>query len=104
MIEIEIFKKNLFWIRWLFGWSTRELADRIGVSQELVSNIERKSDYPLSKVNYYAMRYVMDHEIIYYPLEYADKYGQLLTEVFDKKLDRYPLRNIGARAIKVLFS
>ena len=104
MNEIDIFKRNLFWIRWLIGWTSEELGRQIGLTRQTITAIETDPNYRLTRVYYYAMRYVIDDKIRSYPPEYIEKYNQLLTEVFDKEIDLFPRRTLGRRAHEALFT
>lgn len=62
MNEIERLQKNFSLIRRSVGWTSQEFADKIGVSKMTISNIET-GRYPLTKLQYIAIRSVLDAEI-----------------------------------------
>ena len=62
MNEIERLQKNFSLIRRSVGWTAQEFADKIGVSKMTISNIET-GRYPLTKLQYIAIRSVLDAEI-----------------------------------------
>lgn len=62
MNEIKRLQKNFSLIRRSVGWTAQEFADKIGVSKMTISNIET-SRYPLTKLQYIAIRSVLDAEI-----------------------------------------
>lgn len=62
MNEIERLQKSFSLIRRSVGWTAQEFADKIGVSKMTISNIET-GRYPLTKLQYIAIRSVLDAEI-----------------------------------------
>jgi DNA-binding XRE family transcriptional regulator len=59
--ELRRFQDNLATMRKLFGWTIDDLAKKIGVTKQTISNIEnRKTE--LSRVQYIAMRTVFEAE------------------------------------------
>lgn len=62
MIEIQRLQENFSLIRRCVGWTASEFGDKIGVSKMTISNIETKR-YPLTKIQYIAIRSVLDAEI-----------------------------------------
>lgn len=53
---------SLIIIRNIFGWSAEDLGNKIGVSKQTISNIERKNT-KLTLTQYIAIRSVIDYEI-----------------------------------------
>lgn len=104
MDEVEIFKKNLFWIRCLFDWTDEELGKKIGVTRQCIVMIEHDPKYRLSKANYYAMRYFMDVEIFKYPISHIRMYEQLLREVFKKEKPKGNKSCVKRLAREILFT
>lgn len=60
-VKVELMQENLQAIRQLAGWTTAELASRIGVTKQTISNIERGRT-KLSLTQYFAVRAVLDYE------------------------------------------
>lgn len=60
--DIKILADNLILIRKTAGWSTQKLGDMVGLSKVSISNIENKK-YPLTKIQYIALRTIIDYEI-----------------------------------------
>lgn len=59
----EDFRENLALIRKAAGWSENEFGNRLGLTRQTISNLENQNT-ELSKVQYLAMRYVINDEII----------------------------------------
>ena len=60
--QINRLQKNIQLIRRLMGWSASELGDKIGVTKQTISNLERFNSV-MTKTQYIAMRTVLDYEI-----------------------------------------
>lgn len=61
-IQIKKLQSNMPLIRKIMGWSAVELADKIGVTKQTVSNLER-SKTAMTTTQYIAIRAVLDYEI-----------------------------------------
>lgn len=61
----KIFKlqKNLPIIRNLAGWTAEDLGDRIGVTRQTITNIEKSETLSMTKTQYIAIRAVLEYEI-----------------------------------------
>ena len=60
-IQIKKLQSDMPLIRKLMGWSAVELADKIGVTKQTISNLER-SKTVMTKTQYIAIRAVLDYE------------------------------------------
>lgn len=56
-------QKNLPIIRNLAGWTAEALGERIGVSRQTITSIEKSEKLAMSKTQYIAIRAVLDYEI-----------------------------------------
>lgn len=81
MEEIKRLQENFSLIRRTVGWTTEEFGEKIGVSKMTISNIETKR-HPLSKLQYIAIRSVLDAEISNNPEE-----TQMLYILLDMLID-----------------
>ena len=61
--NMKALQKNLGLIRRVFGWTSEELAEKIGIARQTVKNIE-KNDSKLSKTQYLAIKEVFWEEIM----------------------------------------
>lgn len=60
--QILLLQDNLSSIRKIAGWSTETLAEKIGVTKQTISNLERKKT-PMNFTQYIAIRSILDYEI-----------------------------------------
>lgn len=56
-------QQNLPIIRNLAGWTAEDLGDRIGVTRQTITNIEKSESLSMTKTQYIAIRAVLDYEI-----------------------------------------
>lgn len=56
-------QKYLPIIRNLAGWTAEDLGERIGVTRQTITNIERSETLSMTKTQYIAIRAVLDYEI-----------------------------------------
>ncbi|MEQ8236347.1 MAG: helix-turn-helix domain-containing protein [Syntrophomonadaceae bacterium] len=61
--KIAKLQKNLAVIRKVAGWTAEDLGDRIGVSRQTISNLEKSTVTTMTKTQYIAIRAVLDYEI-----------------------------------------
>ena len=61
-IKIERLQSNLMIIRTCAGWSTSELGERLGVSRQMISNLENGRNV-MTQMQYLAIRYVLSEEL-----------------------------------------
>ena len=61
--KIDRLQKNLATLRKIAGWSAEDLADMIGVTRQTIVNLENNSNYQMTKIQYIAIRAVMEAEI-----------------------------------------
>ena len=59
--QIDLLQENLESLRRLMGWTAEELGEKIGVTKQTISNLERRKTQ-LSKTQYIALRTVLDYE------------------------------------------
>ena len=60
--EIRILQNNLKTIRTILNWTLEELADKIGVTKQTISNLENiKTE--MTKMQYIAIRTILDYEV-----------------------------------------
>lgn len=102
MNKQDIFRKNLFLIHYLFGWSREEFADLVGLTRQTLYNIEKNESYSFTRANYYAMKYVIDRELPNQPIEVIKKYEELCEKVSDIKVDYFPISTYRKRIQKEL--
>jgi transcriptional regulator with XRE-family HTH domain len=62
MLEIERLQENIKLIRSCAGWTAATFGERLGISRQAVYNWEHKR-YPLTRMNYLAIRKLLDDEI-----------------------------------------
>ena len=62
-LKIGRLKKNLATLRKIAGWSAEDLADMIGVTRQTIVNLENDSSYQMTKMQYIAIRAVMEAEV-----------------------------------------
>lgn len=77
--NIERLQKNLAVLRKLAGWSGNDLADMLGVSRQTILSLETKNDYKMSKIQYIAIRALLDEKA---------KEDETLTKVIQVLLDQ----------------
>ena len=63
MLEIQRMQDNLLLIRRAIGWTASEFGEQIGVTRQTINNIESGRN-KLTKIQYIAMRSVIDAEIV----------------------------------------
>ena len=63
MLEIQRMQDNLLLIRRAIGWTASEFGEQIGVTRQTINNIESWRN-KLTKIQYIAMRSVIDAEIV----------------------------------------
>lgn len=61
--KIDRLQKNLATLRKIAGWSAEDLADMIGVTRQTIVNLENNSNYRMTKMQYIAIRAVMEAEV-----------------------------------------
>jgi transcriptional regulator with XRE-family HTH domain len=79
--QIERLQQNLAPIRKIAGWSAETLGDKIGVTKQTISNLER-SRTPMSYAQYIAIRTILDNEIE------NNKENEILPKVVTLLLDK----------------
>lgn len=67
-IEIQRFGENLLLIRQAVGWSAEEFGDRVGLTRQTINSLEN-GKYKLTKIQYIAMRSILDDEMEKFPDE-----------------------------------
>lgn len=77
--SIERLQKNLAVLRKLAGWSGNDLADMLGVSRQTILSLETKDNYKMSKIQYIAIRALLDEKA---------KEDETLARVIDVLLDQ----------------
>ncbi|MBU7006191.1 helix-turn-helix transcriptional regulator [Phosphitispora fastidiosa] len=60
--QIKCLQQNLAAIRKIAGWTAEQLADKIGVTKQTISNLETGKT-PLNLTQYIAIRAIVDYEI-----------------------------------------
>jgi len=60
--QVLLLQQNLAAIRKIAGWTAEQLADRIGVTKQTISNLETGKT-PMNLTQYIAIRAILDHEI-----------------------------------------
>ena len=78
--KISKLQKNLFVIRKVAGWTAENLGDRIGVTRQTISNLEKSSTTSMTKTQYIAIRAVLDYEIESSRNETLSKLVQILID------------------------
>lgn len=61
--KIDRLQKNLATLRKIAGWSAEDLADMIGVTRQTIVNLENNRNYRMTKMQYIAIRAVMEAEV-----------------------------------------
>ena len=56
-------QKNLPIIRNLAGWTAEDLGERIGVTRQTITNLEKSDTLAMTKTQYIAIRAVLDYQI-----------------------------------------
>lgn len=78
--KISKLQKNLFAIRKVAGWTAEDLGDRIGVTRQTISNLEKSNTTSMTKTQYIAIRAVLDYEIESSQNETLSKLMQILID------------------------
>ena len=60
--QVRLLQQNLAAIRKIAGWTAEQLADKIGVTKQTISNLETGKT-PMNLTQYIAIRAILDHEI-----------------------------------------
>lgn len=103
--SIERLQKNLAVLRKLAGWSGNDLADMLGVSRQTILSLETKDDYKMSKIQYIAIRALLDEKakedetlarVIHVLLDQEDTPEELQEEIQFVTTDT--ITNLGPRA------
>ena len=99
--EIRILQNNLKTIRTILNWTLEELADKIGVTKQTISNLENiKTE--MTKMQYIAIRTILDYEVA--TVE-KDNGAEVLTLLFDDETVKEPIsENKRSDAAKVIAS
>ena len=101
--EIRILQNNLKTIRTILNWTLEELADKIGVTKQTISNLENiKTE--MTKMQYIAIRTILDYEVA--TVEKDNGLAEVLTLLFDdeKQLEEPISENKRSDAAKVIAS
>lgn len=101
--EIRILQNNLKTIRTILNWTLEELADKIGVTKQTISNLENiKTE--MTKMQYIAIRTILDYEVA--TVEKDNGLAEVLTLLFDdeKQLKELISENKRSDAAKVIAS
>ena len=101
--EIRILQNNLTTIRTILNWTLEELADKIGVTKQTISNLENiKTE--MTKMQYIAIRTILDYEVA--TVEKDNGLAEVLTLLFDdeKQLKEPISENKRSDAAKVIAS
>ena len=101
--EIRILQNNLKTIRIILNWTLEELADKIGVTKQTISNLENiKTE--MTKMQYIAIRTILDYEVA--TVEKDNGLAEVLTLLFDdeKQLKEPISENKRSDAAKVIAS
>ena len=101
--EIRILQNNLKTIRTILNWTLEELADKIGVTKQTISNLENiKTE--MTKMQYIAIRTILDYEVA--TVEKDKGLAEVLTLLFDdeKQLKEPISENKRSDAAKVIAS
>ena len=61
-MQVRLLQENLHSIRKIAGWTAEQLGEKIGVTKQTISNLE-KSKTPMSLTQYLAIRSILDYEI-----------------------------------------
>lgn len=79
--QVERLQQNLAAIRKIAGWTAEQLADKIGVTKQTISNLETEKS-PMNLTQYIAIRAILDHEIE------TNKENTVLPQVITILLDK----------------
>jgi len=60
--QVLLLQQNLAAIRKIAGWTAEQLANKIGVTKQTISNLENGKS-PMNLTQYIAIRAILDHEI-----------------------------------------
>ena len=74
---------HLALIRACAGWSSTDLGNRLGVTRQMISNLETSKTYTMTKMQYLAIRKVLDDEIRSSPEEET----QMLRDILEILVD-----------------
>lgn len=86
MNEIKRLQDIMLLLRRTAGWSAEEFGNRIGITRQQVSNLEKHKS-KLSKTQYIAIRAVLDAEMNEYPED--TEAMRYILEVFVDNPDKY---------------
>ena len=79
--QIKLLQQNLLSIRKIAGWTAEQLGDKIGVTKQTISNLE-KGKTPMNFTQYIAIRSVLDYEVE------INKENEVLPKVITILLDK----------------
>lgn len=79
--QVQLLQENLAAIRKIAGWTAEQLADKIGVTKQTISNLETGKSQ-MSLTQYIAIRVILDHEIE------TNKENTVLPQVITILLDK----------------
>ena len=83
MDEVERLQKYLGIVRRSAGWSAAALSEKLDVSRQMISNLETSKTYTMTKMQYLAIRKVLDDEIRSSPEEET----QMLRDILEILVD-----------------
>lgn len=91
--NLRTMQENLYVFRILLDWSTEDLAKRMGVSKQTVSNIE-KIKQELNLCQYITLRLIFDYELVIHPENtfFATIYCMIWEE--NRRLSKEDIQNI----------
>ena len=81
--EIAELQSNLEMLRKLFGWTTEQLGNRLGVTKQTILNLEHGKPV-MSKIQYIAIRSVMEAEAMSREGEERENLLKVLSLVFNE--------------------
>ncbi len=82
--EIKRLDEILLLVRGAVGWTAQEFGDRIGVTRQTINNLEtHRRNCHLTKIQYIAIRSVLDEEMEKHP-----KDTEMLRVILDAFVDR----------------
>ena len=82
--EIKRLDEILLLVRGAVGWTAQEFGDRIGVTRQTINNLEtHRRNCHLTKIQYIAIRSVLDEEMDKHP-----KDTEMLRVILDAFVDR----------------
>ena len=61
--KIDKLQENLSVLRKVAGWSAEDLAEMIGVTRQTVVNLENRNGYKMTKIQYIAIRAILEAEV-----------------------------------------